>query len=62
MTTADGIGAPEPFTKNGHKARVEAARDRVVCDECPWFRWMPGADADDMRRATYLHKEATTLR
>lgn len=55
-------GTVEPFTADGHTARVEAERERVVCDECPWFRWMPGATKGDMRKATYAHRDGTRIR
>lgn len=52
----------EPYTESGHKAEMQRDRSRVVCTECPWFMWMPGATDTEMRAAMRRHREATTLR
>lgn len=60
MSREDGM--PEPLTEHGHRAQIQEDRGRVVCTECPWFAWMPGASRDEMFAAIRRHKNATTLR
>ena len=55
-------GLPEPITPNGHKAKVEYDRSRVVCMECPWFKYDPEADQDTLASWGRNHRAATRER